>query len=684
MGTTKGSGRRRVEPGMLRRSIETKQAQTGRRFGRRLDGGSGETFLPQTMQPNVPKKKQVMASRFRTIAFCAFLLVCFGVVTSRQKRGSRQRLLTFRSGLSAMSGHHPSVSLSSAATAIGIPSNVIVHETPTGNNESPPENQEEKQGPAKEESYKPLDSANQGSAEVLTNEGPSSASESAGIESSNDAASQVSGATAASDSQMRSYGPLPDQIESYSRSDLLAGERPVCRISNACILANGMISLPVWMQREDRLLRRCGLGPHTYHTGTEGPKGSDVKHLDADLAQLVRLVRFKEPSSTMTDFWTDSVLHAAFLFDTFSSSAKEWSRGTWTHCISTQNSSDCDQQLESGAAASSAAAAVAAGLKPALFVPKKVLSQEHTWERGALAMLDGKYGPAATNNLLTDSVINKEEKDKATNVTATCFRSLLVGESKFKDLPPNAFDAATSPFFARSGIDRTPRQRSSAEDACEITIGVMKKSGARALTPVDALRTKIANIAATALPSATVTVEVLEPANKDVTFSEQTKRLAMVDILLGGTSSSLANMAFMRVGSSVFEVFPFAWQPPTFGDLAHVLGLRHKPVFAIPQTDEFRACMEHEVFQLRKQGRLTGEANPKWVGEAEQMWATAAGEFALSGQSPLLLNSDTRGVSNFHTRSCARHQSLDFNVDDVAKAVLLEARNICNPPAATA
>lgn len=662
---------------MSRRPFETRQAQTGRRFGRRRDGAVGESLLPRTVQTNVPKKKKVMASRLRTMALCAFFLVCFAGITSRQKRGSRQRLINLRNELALISKHHSADLAGHPTAALGIPA-------PPKDASSSVEDTASNSGAAELTKEGNIGNTSDSSTEGASSKTELDSAGEAAVAAIGDAGSARAGTPESSHAQERTYSPMPDQIESFSRSDLLAGARPMCRIANACILANGMISLPVWMQREDRLLRRCGVGPHTYHAGSNGPKGSVVKHHDADLAQLVRLMRFKEPSATMVDFWIDSVLHAAYLFDTFSGLPKVAHQATETHCITTHSSTDCDKQLEGTAAAASVAAATAAGLKPALFVPQKIMQHENTWERGALAMLDGKYGPAATTHLFTTDVIDKEQKDKPTNVSATCFRSILVGEAKFRDLPTNAFDVTTSPLFSRSGIDRAPRSPATSNDACTISVGILKKSGARTIIPVEELRTKIASIAAAALPSATVNVEIIEPPSKDKPLSEQTPQFTNVDILLGGTSSSLANMAFMRSGGAVFEVFPFAWQPSTFGDLARVLGLRHKPVYAGPQTTDFRACMEHEVFQLRKQGRLSGDDNPEWVAAAEKRWEAAAGEFALSGRSSLLLNSDTSGVSNFHTRSCARHQNLDFNVDDVAKAILLEARTICFPSSGTA
>lgn len=648
----KSSGRRRIEAGGVRRGYDSRLS-SARRFGRQYDTKQvdyNEDILPRT-NANIPRKKQVLASRIRTLALCSFLLVLFAVVSSRHKRRSR-RMVAIRQGLIDRS----------KAESSSFSSKEEVNPQPNGN-----------PSPA-------IGNGNKLPAIDGHSTGKKEGQHDIGSESSNSASNsedkRTEEAPAPHSGSAVVLGELPEQIESFARNDMLSGARPVCRISNACILANGMVSLPMWMSKEDRLLRRCGVGPHTYHAGEKGPKGSTIKTVDADLAQLVRLMRFKEPSPTMVDFFSDSVLHAAFLFDTISGTPP--TKGAQSHCIATTNSTECDQQIKDNG---SAARAATAGVKPAIFVPRKLFEQGATWEAHAMDMLSAKYGKESLAKILVGDVTDPMEKGKTSNVSATCFRSLITSDAKFKELPRDAFEA-TSTFFTRNNVERAPRPTPTAEGSdnshCTVSVGILKKDGARALKKIDELKQRVSQIAEAALPTATVNVEVLE-SNKNTPFGDQVSNAKKMDVIVGGTSNSLSNMAFMKSGSSVFEIFPFAWQPPNYEDLARVMGHRYHPVLASPQTTEFKTCIEHELFQLRKQNRLQGDENPPWVKQVEDKWEAASGEFVLSGKSPLLLNSDTSGVSNFHTRSCARHQSLDFNVDDLAKAVLLDARHMCHP-----
>lgn len=644
----RSSGRRRAEKGSFRRALEPK-ASSGRRYSRRhadeRHADEGKNILPRPSSTNVPRKNRIMAARLRLLAFSAFVLILFAVVTTRQRRRMRRREL-----------------------ALKMQDNVLEPETRTQNvagegNSSEPTLASKKATNATGDPASPGDNSDTSDNAGEKDEHPSQEHE------------EDKAATAVA---QKGEGILPIQIEVFTRSDLVTGTRPICRISNACILANGIVSLPLWMTKADRIIRGCGVGPHIFHSGENGPKSSLVKSVDADLAQLIKLVRFKEPSTAMAEFFADTVLHGGFLFDAFDGKEKKAIRGQSSHCVTTQNGTLCDEDANrAGALALSAAA----GLKPALFIPKKIAGTPGSWESKSLTLMESKYSSASLQPISVADVVNPAEKDKTSNVSATCFRSVIFSDTKFKDLPTGAFEA-DSAFFTKSNIDRSMRSStagSSNQQDCKITVGILKKAGPRALLPMVALKDKLSAIASAALPGATVSVLELDHT-RHVKFSDQVAHMQDVDVLVGGSSSSLSNMAFMRAGSTVFEVYPFAWQPSSFQDMARVLGMKHKAVFAAPQTTEFKGCIEHEVYQLRKQNRIEGEANPDWVKSVEDKWEGAASEFVLTGKPGMLLNVDgSGGVSNFHTRHCARHQTLDFNVDDLAKAILLEARNICHP-----
>jgi Glycosyltransferase 61 len=472
----------------------------------------------------------------------------------------------------------------------------------------------------------------------------------------------------------------PEQIESFSHPNMANGTRPMCRVNNACIINNngsGVLSLPSWMTREDSVLRKCGVNPRKYHTsiGALAKSSSHIRHIDADLVQQIRLSTFNEPPTAMTEHFLNSVLRAAFQLEVFESTTSV-SMGTDHHCIANHTASFCDGAVVD--------AMPTADLRPAIIVPKKLVTMNNSWEAHSLELVKSAYGRGdlleiTTADLMTPPTDEETPSKDALNNTAVCFRSIIFTNANFNELPARAFEAPSVRLFASNGIDRAPRppHGPEQEEQCKVSITIMKKSGHRALRNVDALQEQIEEIAKAALPSVTVTVNVLSP-EKDSPFSNQVASMAETDILVGGTSHSLSNMAFMRAGATVFEVFPFGWQPSTFAYLANVMGIKYFSIGSKPQTAEFNECIEHEVLQLRKQNRLQeGEDSPEWLASLESRWSQAVAEYTLSGKSSLLLNSDRTGVSNFHTRSCARQQSLDFNVEDIAKEILLQVRNVC-------
>lgn len=87
---------------------------------------------------------------------------------------------------------------------------------------------------------------------------------------------------------------LPERIEWYTREDLKGGLRPICRISKPCLLSNGGIALPEWMQNYESLIHLCGISAHSFYASSTGPAGVEhMRDLDADFALTIRPERFQ-------------------------------------------------------------------------------------------------------------------------------------------------------------------------------------------------------------------------------------------------------------------------------------------------------------------------------------------------------------------------------------------------------
>jgi hypothetical protein len=472
----------------------------------------------------------------------------------------------------------------------------------------------------------------------------------------------------------RNADAVPDSFESYVRSDMREGERAMCRINKACIMGNGMLSLPRWMMRKRRELQHCGLGPHVYHDGDESNFGGEAaREIDVDLVQLVPLTHFSNPAGTMTELLMDSILPAALLFDVFGTRNIPLPEGVVAkRCYSTPTTTDCEGTLTPESAP----------FKPSIFVPPSVAGQPDSWEAHALEMLGKAYGGGSVEKLSVADVVNQNEEANSANTTATCFRSILITEARVRDFPHGWF-GVNSVLLPASGIDKAVQQsntKSEPDGVCSIAIAILQKGDDRRLISADALQTKLSDLASEGSVKLNLDVQIIG-GYKRIPFSDQIQRVRQLDILIGGTSHSLSNLMFMRSNTSVFEVFPFGWQPKLYEELASSMGIQHNKVFSAPQEREFKACLEHELVQLRKQNRISENEKPSWMTEIEGRWEKASEEFSLSSKTSLILNSDTSGISNFHTRSCARRQSLEFNVEKVARAVLQEAQRVCDEKA---
>jgi hypothetical protein len=657
-----GSSRRKLETSLSSRNLSNDKIAPSRRSNHRKGSlGLAHTVLHEV----IPRKKQILASRIQAVALCTILLVLLAFLSVRHKRGypRNQPRLPIKNG-PRVPGLRPAFNYDALRKA-------AFSQTTQSQNERnyarPPIAQSVSVHVEKRADRPDLES--QHHSENV-----------AGIGTI--AKQQVSGETGEQNTlptELASLATIPEQIEWYSRPDMVNGTRPTCRVSNACILNNngsGIVSLPSWMAREDFLLRKCGVGPRKYHASVDGlSKGvSHIQLVEADLVQQIFLSKFKEPPSSMTEHFTSTVLRAAYQLELFSDGSHLASKGVGRYCYASESGSNC---IQNGNRKNSGV------LRPAIITPAKNSQSSDIWETRVLSLLMLAYGQGSMSTLTTADLMSPSADSylahqRASNISAMCFRSIIFSNANFNELPDRVFDAVSTRLFSSNGVDRAHRKGTGQRGACSISIAIMKKSGHRALRNVDALKEKIEETSKAALPDTSVTVNVLSPG-RNVPFKDQVDSIRDTDILVGGTSHSLSNMAFMRTGSAVFEVFPFAWQPETFLYLATALGIKHIPVFADPQSTEFNDCIEHEVLQMRKQQKLDeGEDLLEWVTSVESRWRQAVVDFTLTGSSSLFLNSDKTSVSNFHTRLCARQQSLDFNVEATARAVVLQARNLCH------
>lgn len=464
---------------------------------------------------------------------------------------------------------------------------------------------------------------------------------------------------------------FPSTIEWYTRDDMKGGQRPLCRIAKPCMLSNGVMALPSWMQRSEALLHRCGISTHVFYDSLSSLPG--VRHkkmIGVDFALTIHPERFQEPTHALSVFLNEHLLKSSFLFETFAGRALLPKDVRMTHCTaSTTGSTDC----------SNVNSPISNRFRAGLFIPRRMKAAARTPAHAFALRLVDMFGRAhdtdgRTTHLNLSTMLVKSHRDQTDMLSATCFRSMLTVDAMFRHLPARAL--ARSRLFSRlNHIDRRPRQHTAR--GCSITVGMFDLSeGPRGIVSVADFRRSIEQIAHLALPSATVNVELLriEPETK---LDDHIRALQQIDVLIAGSGDEMTSLAYLRGNALAFEILQFGMNPETYRSLASILGIKHFSLQSRPASDAFKNCMEQQVMNMRKKGRLGDGENPPWWDLLMKTWDAAAVEFALSGKTDFDILSNRSAIANFDSRHCAKTQSLVLNHEEAARAIVLQAKSLC-------
>ena len=156
-------------------------------------------------------------------------------------------------------------------------------------------------------------------------------------------------------------------------------------------------------------------------------------------------------------------------------------------------------------------------------------------------------------------------------------------------------------------------------------------------------------------------------------------QLQKVDILIAPHDPSLASLVFMRPGTTVIEIPPFAYYAGPYKKLAEDLNLDYVRMPASPDVTSFEAC-------LRTKGELdwpdgTPEKTKKQAIEnVIELFKSAVREFEDTGFSESLRLERSRGEARAQVpqeRICARGQRLRMEIDRVAALIVERAGRRC-------
>lgn len=465
---------------------------------------------------------------------------------------------------------------------------------------------------------------------------------------------------------------FPSAIEWYTRDDMKAGQRPICRISRPCMLSNGMIALPMWMQGSEELLRRCGLGNQIYYKSlTSLPGARHVRMLGVDFALTIRPERFQEPTHALNIFLNEHLLKSSFLFDTFSGKTHTTSSLRVTHCIATKAGNDCSIRTNQNQK-----------FRPGIFVPSKMRQsgKTHSFGLRLIHYFGRGYSEDRTvTHLNLSTILTKSHRDQNEGLSATCFRSILSVDAMFRHLPPQSL-MKTSLLSKKNSITRSNRKRiiPGAGKGCQLNIGIIDLSeGPRGIINVLELKQTIEQIGRLAIPGGIIIVELIRIEN-ETTLEEHVRQIQNLDVFISGSGDEMSSSMFLRNGSQMFEILQFGMIPDTYRSLASALGISYFSLQAKPSSDIFKNCLETQVLNLRKKGILGDGENPRWWDPLMSTWDNAAAEFTLNGKTDFDILANQTNIANFDSRHCAKMQTLGLNYEEAARSIMLQAKSLCD------
>lgn len=468
-----------------------------------------------------------------------------------------------------------------------------------------------------------------------------------------------------------SFEELPDRIEWYTRDDFKEGTRPFCRISRPYILSNGTILLPDWMEEYGRLLKRCGLDDYGFYSPKD-PMSYIAKdnHLDVDFVLTVHLTRFQEPTHDASVYLTEHMLKPSYLFDIFSGNAVVDEAIKEDHCYGYPNKSEvCEKPIRPPRTA----------LKPGLFVPKRIETGPKTaWPYQMVDMFGTAYGHGhGATHLNVSSVLVASHAGHSHNLTGTRFRSILSMDGMFRHLPVDALKFSGI-YSNKTGIDKTPK-KFMRNGKCALTVGIIFLEDGQGIQGVSELQTKLDVLTKFAIPDSSIHIKVIK-VNSLTPLSTHIREVQEVDILLGTSGHIMNSIGFMRPSSTVIELMPFGIQPNTHESMARALGMSYEGIKGKPQTQFFRKCIEGEIFNLRKKGKIKFTETPNWSDPLMKAWDTAVAEFTKSGSSQFNVLKAPVPIRNSHSRNCAAKQKVEVGLDDTARQVIHTTKAKCGSP----
>lgn len=246
---------------------------------------------------------------------------------------------------------------------------------------------------------------------------------------------------------------------------------------------------------------------------------------------------------------------------------------------------------------------------------------------------------------------------------AICYRSLLSNNANIHNGELSGiFDRrGDNAFFVTHGISRQRRKYEMTRSDTHhypLAVTALTRQGSRALLGLPNLKQEVQDIGT----SNGFDVSFREVDFSNATFKQQVDVMQNTDVLYAAHGAGNSNFVFMRPGSVVFEIFPFAYKAGPFDNLACIFSLHYTPIMSAPQDITFKSCMN------------SFEKNETTRRRVFKMWDEAQREERIHpGVHKLRFEREFPNKDGGCTRMCVRRQQLSFNVSHVARLAIQQA-----------
>jgi len=455
--------------------------------------------------------------------------------------------------------------------------------------------------------------------------------------------------------------------------------RPICRFFNACLTAEGRLVLPKSLEPHDDLFRSSGIrgGCDLYANHAADKRLRAPLYLLGDKHELPVRVRDEKADRVYeaTEFSGD--LFSTQLFKDFQKTPPmhiphfAYQVMTWLFVqdvlLHTDHSDFQASDEKCLGDACSNATLLTSGLAPEFFLRKEMMDVLHEFTQDESSQHEFAWVASFLSKMKQTGFRFRHSPPEG---TMTCHKSIVFTTNSMISMPPGSA-SPVSYFSRRNGI------KQGGHEATKLRITILQRSSSkRVFSEIENIESLAKQIRLPSDWSPTVEVHT-HVFDGPVSLDDQIRVMENTDILLTPHGAGLANVLFLKPGSAVIEVAPFAFCSG-FGHFSTVAGLSHTMMFAKPDLKTLFACVqEREDAYGHKDGVKEEAALVRQTFEEMSgiYWSNPGASMQICDKSEF---HNVVGKTDTGRRCTRDHQKLVINSNELARVLRESAAGIRN------